>query len=399
MTSHLDDGTIHELLDGEIPSSQLPPLQAHIVGCAECRARLAAAREMVDFTDGLVELLDEPPIAAPAPMTITPLPSRAATRPWIRQLAWAASIAIAVGAGWYARGDVQQVLPAPTASVPPTSASEDAAQPATFAPANPPAIAATPARSALPPAMEPATKPSVAGSSEQRTTIDDLTDRGRAEAAREQAAPPAVVAENSAKQTEAPRLALRPGAAQGGGSPVMRAAPAADALDRRADGVPRDFAATRQLLVDPAVEDTLAIRMAALRWLFDSSGTASSDGISAICVAFSTSSAVGDDPVNASGGTDLNEAERASMPASPRPLRPGSACSIRRRAPMPTIETATGLPAMHVLVGGARFTSPDRAYVGMQQRQRAMSASGYVCDVERRSGVWVVVKCRVAWMA
>ena len=53
MTSHLDDGTIHELLDGEIPSAQLPPLQAHLAACAECRARLDSARELVDFSDEL----------------------------------------------------------------------------------------------------------------------------------------------------------------------------------------------------------------------------------------------------------------------------------------------------------------------------------------------------------
>jgi hypothetical protein len=30
MTSHLDDGTIQELLDGEVHSSALPPLQEHL---------------------------------------------------------------------------------------------------------------------------------------------------------------------------------------------------------------------------------------------------------------------------------------------------------------------------------------------------------------------------------
>ena len=100
MTSHLDDGTIQELLDGEIHSSALPPIQSHLAACAECRARLEAARVFMTEADELIEMLDEPVAATPA--VVIPLPRRS-TQPWTRRLAWAASLVIAVGAGWYSR--------------------------------------------------------------------------------------------------------------------------------------------------------------------------------------------------------------------------------------------------------------------------------------------------------
>ncbi|MEO5825903.1 MAG: zf-HC2 domain-containing protein [Gemmatimonadales bacterium] len=103
MTSHLEDGTIHELLDGEIPSTELPPVTAHLESCAECRARLDAARSHVGEADDLIESLDEPEQPAIV-LPIGDVPHQA--RPWMRQLAWAASIAVAVGTGYYARGNV-----------------------------------------------------------------------------------------------------------------------------------------------------------------------------------------------------------------------------------------------------------------------------------------------------
>ncbi len=113
MTSHLEDGTIHELLDGEIPSAELPPIQAHLASCAECRTRLDAARLHVAEADELIEALDAP--AQPAiVLPVGGVPHHG--RPWIRQLAWAASIAVAVGTGYYARGSVVPLVrPAPVA--------------------------------------------------------------------------------------------------------------------------------------------------------------------------------------------------------------------------------------------------------------------------------------------
>ena len=39
MTSHLDDGTIHELIDGEIASTALGPIRDHLAAC-ECSGRI-----------------------------------------------------------------------------------------------------------------------------------------------------------------------------------------------------------------------------------------------------------------------------------------------------------------------------------------------------------------------
>ncbi|MBP6443365.1 MAG: zf-HC2 domain-containing protein [Gemmatimonadales bacterium] len=237
MTSHLDDGTIHELLDGEIPSAQLPPLQAHLASCADCRARLESARELVDFSDELVELLDDPPVAAPVATVVTPLPSRSS--PWIRQLAWAASIAVAVGAGWYARGDVQQVLPAVRVDSP--IADAISAVPPTTVTAPP----AAPARATTPPAVmrdrrEPAAK-----------LVQELADNRSDAAAKTVSAEPRSAVEPAA--APAPVAALR-GArteqtATGGGLAL------GNAETRRL--APRDQVMTKQL-IDIARVDTIS---------------------------------------------------------------------------------------------------------------------------------------------
>ena len=73
---HLDEGTLHALLDGEIPSAELPPIQAHLGACAECRARLAEEQELLAESDRLIEVLELPP-AAPA---VTPVRTSAPRR-------------------------------------------------------------------------------------------------------------------------------------------------------------------------------------------------------------------------------------------------------------------------------------------------------------------------------
>ncbi|HRP07692.1 MAG TPA: zf-HC2 domain-containing protein [Gemmatimonadales bacterium] len=101
MTPHLDDGLIHELVDGEVDSSQLGAIQGHLSECASCRARLDDARDAAGFADSLLEMLD-PEEAADDPQVI-PLPAR---KPhWSRNLAWAASLILAAGLGYIGRGE------------------------------------------------------------------------------------------------------------------------------------------------------------------------------------------------------------------------------------------------------------------------------------------------------
>ncbi len=103
MTSHLEDGTIHELIDGEIPSTSLAPIRAHLASCPECRARIDIAQGQVDETDILIEALDDRTVSARAPNVVPIAAPR--SHAWVRNAAWAASLVIAVGAGYYGRGN------------------------------------------------------------------------------------------------------------------------------------------------------------------------------------------------------------------------------------------------------------------------------------------------------
>jgi hypothetical protein len=164
MMSHLDEGLLQELLDGEIPSTDLPPIQAHLNACAECRARLEEARAFAGEAEQLIERIE----------LTDAVPSRAITRPtaprpaWGRNLAWAATLVIAVGTGYLARGSTpvsplrEEMAKAPDTSVPgivtPLADSRAAAPPA---PAEP-ALRAKPNESRRPATPPPATSGQVA---------------------------------------------------------------------------------------------------------------------------------------------------------------------------------------------------------------------------------------------
>ncbi len=102
--SHLDEGTLHALLDGEIPSTELGAIQAHLAGCVGCRARLDEGRQLASEAMGLVEMMEVPePVGVPT--SARTQPSIAVyRRPWVRGLAWAASVIGAVGLGYAVRG-------------------------------------------------------------------------------------------------------------------------------------------------------------------------------------------------------------------------------------------------------------------------------------------------------
>ena len=97
--SHLDDGIIAELIDGELDDAALSAAKAHIESCAECRARHAEALSYSTESDRLVGAVELPRPARP----LRPRSSRGgSTRriPW-RALGWAASIVMAAGIGYY----------------------------------------------------------------------------------------------------------------------------------------------------------------------------------------------------------------------------------------------------------------------------------------------------------
>jgi len=100
--SHVDEGTLHAYLDGELPSAERAALEAHLADCATCRASLAEERALLERASAL--LGSARPVERPAPpfeqLQRTPKPS-----PWRvrRAFAWAASIALALGLGYYLR--------------------------------------------------------------------------------------------------------------------------------------------------------------------------------------------------------------------------------------------------------------------------------------------------------
>jgi putative zinc finger protein len=100
--SHVDDGTMHAYLDGESTAVEREHLEAHLAGCAACRARLEEERVLIEHAGRLLGLVAPPERAAPPLHELRrPRPSGGGYR---LPLAWAATIALAVGIGWYSRG-------------------------------------------------------------------------------------------------------------------------------------------------------------------------------------------------------------------------------------------------------------------------------------------------------
>jgi hypothetical protein len=111
---HITEGLLHAYLDGAVgaltPAGEAPDgptvadVEAHLQACADCRARLEAERA-VRAAAGLVLAdaggsVEVPPFDALLPdMAMRGAPRR--RRTWL-PLAWAASLFLALGAGWWA---------------------------------------------------------------------------------------------------------------------------------------------------------------------------------------------------------------------------------------------------------------------------------------------------------
>jgi len=111
---HLEDGFLHALADGEVPSDELGPVREHLEACDACRSRLDEARLEAETARELIEVLEVPSLA-PVDRRIGGSADRGAGRPaaqWIRPLALAASLALAAGIGYYGRGAAPFASPA-----------------------------------------------------------------------------------------------------------------------------------------------------------------------------------------------------------------------------------------------------------------------------------------------
>jgi hypothetical protein len=126
--SHLDEGTLHALLDGELDLAEVSEVQRHLGGCVACGSRLQEVKQVLAESQRLVGALEVPARAArqPAPepqpartppqsplagrehgawdeppvlLVPDPVDSHAWRKTWWRGVRWAAAIAVLVAGG------------------------------------------------------------------------------------------------------------------------------------------------------------------------------------------------------------------------------------------------------------------------------------------------------------
>lgn len=121
---HVDEGMLHALLDGELGAMEpgrAAAVEAHLEGCAECRALAEEAAALRERAGEVLDVL-EPDVApdfeevlvragAAGPASGHPPLARQAR--WTRRLAWAATVVIALGTGYLIR---DRLVPEPAAS-------------------------------------------------------------------------------------------------------------------------------------------------------------------------------------------------------------------------------------------------------------------------------------------
>ncbi len=103
---HLDEGTVHAWLDGELPPDDAESAARHVATCAECQTLVAEARGLMAGASRIVSALDAGPAGVIPPAQRGPSPSR---RTWRRfaltpmRMSIAATIIVAVGVTFTAR--------------------------------------------------------------------------------------------------------------------------------------------------------------------------------------------------------------------------------------------------------------------------------------------------------
>jgi putative zinc finger protein len=87
--SHLDEGTLHALLDGELELAEVREIQTHLGTCAACDSRLQDVKQFLAEADRLVGAMETPTGSARARIEPAPLPparpvapSREPPPPW-----------------------------------------------------------------------------------------------------------------------------------------------------------------------------------------------------------------------------------------------------------------------------------------------------------------------------
>lgn len=103
--SHVDEGTLHAYLDGELAPVERERVDTHLKGCPACQARLTEERALIERASRLLGMATPPERAMPPLSQLRRPPVIWRLR---RPLAWAATLILAVGLGWYARDRVVQ---------------------------------------------------------------------------------------------------------------------------------------------------------------------------------------------------------------------------------------------------------------------------------------------------
>lgn len=107
--SHVDEGALHAYLDGaleEYPQAEAERIRDHLDACAECAERLEVERRIRSDAHAMLELA-APAVEPPGFEELRAYVER--TRPRksrisrIQRLGWAASVVLALGAGWMIR--------------------------------------------------------------------------------------------------------------------------------------------------------------------------------------------------------------------------------------------------------------------------------------------------------
>lgn len=123
---HLDEGTLHAFLDGELDSDQMAEVERHLADCTECHRQADEARSMLHEADDLIDRLDPPPfvvlpeggamgggglkpVVLMPPEPETPRPVRPFAPPGVprrwRAVGWAAGLVLVAGTGWLVTRD------------------------------------------------------------------------------------------------------------------------------------------------------------------------------------------------------------------------------------------------------------------------------------------------------
>src|SRR5258705_9759915 len=98
---HVDEGTLHAYLDGELPSAERKAVETHLAECASCGTQLAEERALLERASALLGATRPIERAAPPFEQLRPRATRRSLLRVRTPVAWAASIALALGLGYY----------------------------------------------------------------------------------------------------------------------------------------------------------------------------------------------------------------------------------------------------------------------------------------------------------